>query len=228
MLGIYAIQKFSTLDFPDKLSCILWFSGCNMRCPYCYNKEVVFGKKLIEEEEVLRFLKKRKGLLDGVVFTGGEATLYKNIISFAISIKELGFDIKLDTNGINYSIVKKLVEKKLVDYIALDFKAPKEKFEYVTKTRKYDQFEKTLDFLIDSQMAFEVRTTVHTSILNEDDINKIIEVLKKKNYKGIYYLQNFFETQKETLGNIGSQKKELNLSKINRIIPIKFRNFKNN
>ena len=100
MLGIYAIQKFSTLDFPNKLSCILWFSGCNMRCPYCYNKDVVFGEKLIEEEEVLKFLKKRIGLLDGVVFTGGEATLYKNIISFATTIKELGFDIKLDTNGV--------------------------------------------------------------------------------------------------------------------------------
>ncbi|AZV47460.1 anaerobic ribonucleoside-triphosphate reductase activating protein [Nautilia sp. PV-1] len=225
MLGIYSIQKFSSLDFPGRLCAILWFSGCNMRCPYCYNKDVVFGEKQIEEDEVLEFLKKRVGLLDGVSFTGGEATLYKNIIPFSRKIKEMGFEIKLDTNGLNFDVIKQMVDENLVDYIALDFKAPPEKFETVTKSRHFDRYEKTLDFLISSNVEFEVRTTVHTDLLDENDINEIIKTLHNKGYKGIYYLQNYFESDKETLGNIGPQKRKLDTSKISGLIPVEFRNF---
>ncbi len=225
MLGIYSFQKFSSLDFPGRLAAIIWFSGCNMRCPYCYNKDVVFGQKQIEEDEFLEFLKKRVGLLDGVSFTGGEATLYKNLIPFSRKIKDLGFDIKLDTNGINFDTIKEMVNKSLVDYIALDFKAPPEKFENITKNRHYEKFEKTLDFLIESDVDFEVRTTVHTDLLDENDINEIIKILHKKVYKGTYYLQNFFETDKETIGNIGPQKRKLDTSKLLDLIPLEFRNF---
>ncbi|EDM23606.1 anaerobic ribonucleoside-triphosphate reductase activating protein [Caminibacter mediatlanticus] len=222
MLGIYAIQKFSSLDFPNRLSCILWFSGCNMRCPYCYNKDIVFGKKQIEKDEVIEFLKTRVGLLDGVVFTGGEATLYKDIVPFAKKIKNLGFEIKLDTNGINFEVIKELIDKKLVDYIALDFKAPKNKFYEITKNKNYEKFEKTLDFLINSNIKFEVRTTVHTDLLDEEDINEIIKVLKDKGYKGVYYLQNFFDV--ETLDNLPPQKRKLDTSKLIEF-PIELRNF---
>ena len=225
MLGIYSIQKFSSLDFPRKLCAILWFSGCNMRCPYCYNEDVVFGKKQIEEEEIIDFLKTRINLLDGVSFTGGEPTLYKNLVSFADKIKNLGFEIKLDTNGINVDVVKTLVKNNLVDYIALDFKAPKYKYEKITKNKNYDEFEKTLVFLIKSGINFEVRTTVHTDLLDENDINKIIDILESMNYKGIYYLQNFFESDKKTLGNIGKQSKKLDIAKLSTKIPIEFRNF---
>ncbi len=225
MLGIFSFQKFSTLDFPGRLAAIIWFSGCNMRCPYCYNKDVVFGEKRIEEDEILVFLKKRVGLLDGISFTGGEATLYKNLIPFSQKIKDLGFDIKLDTNGLNFDVIRNMVEKNLVDYIALDFKAPPEKFELITKNRHYEKFEKTLDFLIGSDVDFEVRTTVHTDLLNENDINKIIKILHQKGYKGTYYLQNYFETEKETIGNIGPQKRKLDTSKLLDLIPIEFRNF---
>jgi len=225
MLGIYSIQKFSSLDFPGKLCAILWFSGCNMRCPYCYNEDVVFGKKQIEEEEIIDFLKTRINLLDGVSFTGGEPTLYKNLVSFADKIKNLGFEIKLDTNGINVDVVKTLVKNNLVDYIALDFKAPKYKFKKITKNKNYDEFEKTLTFLIKSGINFEVRTTVHIDLLDENDINKIIDILESMNYKGIYYLQNFFESDKKTLGNIGNQSKKLDIAKLSTKIPIEFRNF---
>ncbi|NPA87389.1 MAG: anaerobic ribonucleoside-triphosphate reductase activating protein [Epsilonproteobacteria bacterium] len=225
MLGIFSFQKFSTLDFPGRLAAIIWFSGCNMRCPYCYNKDVVFGEKRIEEDEILGFLKKRVGLLDGISFTGGEATLYKNLIPFSQKIKDLGFDIKLDTNGLNFDVIRDMVEKNLVDYIALDFKAPPEKFESITKNRHYEKFKKTLDFLIGSDVDFEVRTTVHTDLLDENDINKIIKILHQKGYKGTYYLQNYFETEKETIGNIGPQKRKLDTSKLLDLIPIEFRNF---
>jgi len=225
MLGIYSIQKFSSLDFPNKLCAILWFSGCNMRCPYCYNEDVVFGQKQIEEKDVIKFLKTRIGLLDGVSITGGEATLYKNLINFLKEIKNLGFDIKLDTNGLNFDVIKKLLDLNLVDYVALDFKAPKEKFYQITKTNKYEEFEKTLELLIDSKIEFEVRTTVHTDLLDENDINKIIEILYNKGYKYKYYLQNFFDTQKGTIGNINSQKRKLDITKIKKLIPIEYRNF---
>ncbi len=225
MLGIYSIQKFSSLDFPNRLSAIVWFSGCNMRCPYCYNTDVVFGKKQIEEKEVIEFLKTRIGLLDGVSITGGEPTLYKNLINFCKKIKQLGFEIKLDTNGLNFSVIKKLLELNLVDYIALDFKSPKEKFYNITKNKNYEEFEKTLDLLINSNIEFEVRTTIHTDLLDENDINIIIDTLYKKGYKNTYYLQNFFDTQKETIGNIKPQKRKLDITKINKIIPIEFRNF---
>ena len=225
MLGIYSFQKFSTLDFPGRLAAIIWFSGCNMRCPYCYNKDVVFGQKQIEEDEILKFLKKRAGLLDGVSFTGGEATLYKNLIPFSQKIKDLGFDIKLDTNGINFDVIKDIVKQNLADYIALDFKAPPEKFESITKNKNFKKFEKTLDFLIGSDVDFEVRTTVHTDLLDENDINEIIKILHQKGYEGTYYLQNYFETEKETIGNIGPQKRKLNTSKLLDLIPLGFRNF---
>ncbi|GAX86774.1 pyruvate formate lyase activating enzyme [Lebetimonas natsushimae] len=225
MNGIYSIQKFSSLDFPGRLCAILWFSGCNMRCPYCYNKDVVFGKKQIEEDEVIDFLKTRTGLLDGVTFTGGCPTLYPNLINFSKKIKDMGFEIKLDTNGINFEILKEMKDKNLVDYIALDFKAPPEKFEQITKNRHYEKFESTLEMLINSNIEFEVRTTVHTDLLDENDINKIITILKNKGYKGTYYLQNFFETDKETIGNIGPQKRKLDLSLLDNSIPLEFRNF---
>ncbi len=225
MNGIYSIQKFSTLDFPGRLCAILWFSGCNMRCPYCYNKDVVFGKKQIEENEIIEFLKTRTGLLDGVSFTGGEPTLYNNLIDFAKKVKDMGFEIKLDTNGINPDVVKKLAENNLLDYIALDFKAPPEKFEFITKNKNWDKFFETLKYLIKKDFDFEVRTTVHTDLLNEKDINKIIDILYDLGYKGTYYLQNFFESEKETLGNVNPQKRKLDISKLNQKIPLNFRNF---
>jgi len=223
--GIYALQKFSTLDFPDKLSAIIWFSGCNMRCLYCYNKDVVFGKARYQEGEILNFLKSRVGLLDGVVITGGCATLYGNLVEFISKIKALGFAVKLDTNGLNFKVLKELIDKKLLDYVALDFKAPKSKFYEVTKSKDFESFEKSLSLLINSNIEFEVRTTVHTDLLNEDDINQIIDILKAKKYQGIYYIQNFFNSPKETIGNLKAQKRVLNLDKIDKKIKVEFRNF---
>ena len=225
MQGIYALQKFSTLDFPDKLSAIIWFSGCNMRCLYCYNKDVVFGKARYQEGEILNFLKSRVGLLDGVVITGGCATLYGNLVEFISKIKALGFAVKLDTNGLNFKVLKELIDKKLLDYVALDFKAPKSKFYEVTKSKDFESFEKSLSLLINSNIEFEVRTTVHTDLLNEDDINQIIDILKAKKYQGIYYIQNFFNSPKETIGKLKAQKRVLNLDKIDKKIRVEFRNF---
>ena len=203
---IYDITRFTHLDYPDHLSCIVWFSGCNMRCDYCYNKDIVFSKKgSYTYNDVLDFLKTRINLLEGVVLSGGEASSH-DLVLFCQKIKELGFLIKLDTNGTNYSTVKRLTELNLLDYVSLDYKAPKEKFSKITYSNKYDEFSKTLNLLIKSDIKFEARTTIHNDLLNENDINKIIDDLYQRGYNNKYFLQQFLNTE----NNIGNLKEAKN------------------
>ncbi|MCW8894387.1 anaerobic ribonucleoside-triphosphate reductase activating protein [Sulfurimonas sp.] len=191
---IYDYTPFTHLDYPNHLACIVWFSGCNMRCDYCYNKDIVFAKDgIYSYDEVLKFLKTRQNLLEAVVLSGGEASSY-DLVPFCQEIKKLGFKIKLDTNGTNYLHVKELLDLDLLDYIALDYKAPKDKFTQITHSNKYDEFSKTLDMLIQSPVNFEARTTIHSDLLNENDINIIIKDLVSRGYKEKYYLQEFLDT----------------------------------
>lgn len=229
ILPIYNITPFTMLDFPDKAACIIWFSGCNMRCPYCHNPDIVRagGKGRMSIDDVFDFLKKREGLLDGVVLSGGEATLYPDIIDFARQIKAMGFAVKLDTNGTRPKIVKQLVEENLVDYIALDYKAPRAKIKEVTSIDKFDEFEETVSFLCgQNKTPFEVRTTVHTDLLNEGDILEIAEDLKDKHYTGTYYVQNF-QGNDETLKNLPEQAGQLDIRQLTAAaaITINCRNF---
>ena len=191
---IYDITKFTHLDYPDHLAAIIWFSGCNMRCDYCYNREIVFAKNgTITMQETLDFLSSRVSLLDGVVLSGGEATAY-DLIEFCQAIKKMGFAIKLDTNGTYHNTVKTLLDLHLLDYVALDYKAPQEKFTQITHSRRYDEFSKTLDLLIASDIKFEVRTTVHSDLLSVTDINAIITDLIQRGYTKDYYIQEFLDT----------------------------------
>ena len=197
--AVYNLTPFTHIDFPNHLACIVWMVGCNMRCDYCYNNDIVFSKEgEYSFRDVLSFLEKRVGLLDGIVLSGGEASLH-NLIPFCKEIKKLGFKIKLDTNGLNFHQIKDLVELDLLDYIALDYKAPSYKFKGITHSKQFKLFSKTLDLLIKNEIKFEVRTTVHNDLLNEDDINYICTDLIKRGYDTIYYLQGFLETN----NNIG-------------------------
>jgi len=192
---IYDITKFTHLDYPDHLAAIIWFSGCNMRCDYCYNKEIVFAKNGdITIPKALDFLSSRVSLLDGVVLSGGEATAY-NLIEFCQAIKKMGFSIKLDTNGTYHNNLKQLLDLQLLDYVALDYKAPQEKFTQITHSRRYDEFSKTLDILLASDIEFEVRTTVHSDLLSVTDINAIITDLIQRGYTKDYYIQEFLDTK---------------------------------
>ena len=122
---IGGFQKCSMIDYPDKLSAIVFSQGCNFRCPYCHNPELVLPAKFnvsLKDDEIIGFLKTRIGKLDGVVLTGGEVCLQKDLIQFAEKIKDLGFLIKLDTNGSKPDVVEKFLDKKLVDYFAMDIK----------------------------------------------------------------------------------------------------------
>ena len=132
-MKIGGIQKTSLLDYPDTISAIIWTIGCNFRCPFCYNKDIVFGKvETISEEEVISFLEKRKGLLEGLVISGGEPLMQKDIVQFAEKVKKLGYLIKIDTNGMYPDKLRQLIDKKLIDYIAMDIKAPKNKYDNLT------------------------------------------------------------------------------------------------
>jgi len=188
---IYSITPFTLLDFPDKTACILWYAGCNMRCLYCYNPDIVLGKGKLSIDDALAFLKTRRNLLDGVVMSGGECTSHKTIIPLLQEIKKLGFLVKIDTNGSNPKVLKYLIENSLVDYVALDFKAAINKFKLITKSDNYNDFIETLITLIKSKISFEVRTTIHSDLLKINDIQEMIDVLECYNYSGIYYLQHY-------------------------------------
>jgi pyruvate formate lyase activating enzyme len=188
---IYSITPFTMLDYPDHTACILWFAGCNMRCLYCYNPQIVQGKGKLTFKHALDFLATRKNLLDGVVLSGGECTLHKGILNLAKAIKKLGYLIKIDTNGSNPATIKKMIQEKLVDYIALDYKAPANSFSYVTQSALFDKFEQSLKFLISSSLPFEVRTTFHEKLMNLNDLKFMIKYLDEHQYSGNFYIQHF-------------------------------------
>ncbi len=172
-----------------------------MRCNYCYNKDIVFAKDgAYSYADILKFLKTRVNLLDAVVLSGGEATSH-NLVEFCLEIKKLGFKIKLDTNGTHFEKVKELCELNLLDFIALDYKAPKDKFTQITHSNRYDEFSKTLDFLLESSVDFEVRTTLHNDLLTPTDINKIMQDLVQRGYNKNYYIQKFQDTG-ENIANL--------------------------
>ncbi len=198
---IYSLTPFTLLDYPHKSACILWFAGCNMRCLYCYNPEIVLGKGSVSIAEILDFLKSRQHLLDAVVFSGGECTLHKSIISLIEKIKKMGFLVKVDTNGSAPNTLKQLLDNNQIDYIALDYKATKSKFKNSTQSDLYDSFEKTLDLILEYQIDFEVRTTYHSNLLTEEDLKEMVSFLESKKYVGNYYIQ-FFKNNVNTLGKL--------------------------
>ena len=202
---ISGIKKTSLLDYPDKISAIVFTQGCNFRCGYCHNPGLlqVNSKKDIYSVDVFfEFLKNRVGKLDGVVITGGEATLQKDLIPFMQEVKNLGFLIKLDTNGYRPDVVQDVINQGLVDYFAMDIKAPLDKYSFVTNVDiDTDKIVKSIDLIMKSNIPYEFRTTVMKSQLSYEDFEKIGELIKGADK---YYLQKFeakTEILDETLKN---------------------------
>ena len=219
---IYNITPFTTTDYKDHLSCVAWFNSCNMRCQYCYNPDIVNSKSgLYTVEDLLIFLNKRVGLLDAVVLSGGEATIH-DLLPVCKEIKKLKYKIKLDTNGSNPKQLEELINHKLLDYIAIDFKAPKDKFKLITKSQQYDNFIKSLRILEKSKIKYEVRTTLHNDLLDEDDINEMQDVLLSNNYEDDFYIQKFLEV--ENIGNLKASNYMFDNSKLNSDLNIIWRN----
>lgn len=226
---VAGIEQFSMLDFKDKLCGILFYCGCNFHCPYCYNAEITKRNiKTLSEEEVKDFLKSRIGKLDGIVFSGGECTLWdEKLLEDIVFTKNLGYEIKVDTNGSNPSLIQKLIEQRLVDYVALDFKCPEEKMKtFMSLSKFYYNFKQTFNILNNSKIPFETRTTVHTSIIDEDDINDILKTLEQWNYKGNHYIQFFFQPPENVklLGKIKKPMRHFDTTKITSSIPVMYRN----
>ncbi len=203
---IGGFQKVSLIDYPGKMVAIVFTLGCNFNCPYCHNRELIFANKfpkdrLIDEKEIFNFLKRRKGLLEGVSITGGEPTLQPDLIDFISKIKEMGFLVKLDSNGTNPDVLEKLIKNKQVDYLAMDIKAPLRFKDYqkISKIKNEKLFEKVLKsvkLILNSGIDFEFRTSLTQGLLNKEDI---IDIAKSIKSDKPYYLQNYINPQKEEL-----------------------------
>ncbi len=216
------ITPFTLTDYANHPACVLWFAGCNMRCAYCYNGSIIFAKQSILNDEIKAFLHSRIGKLDGVVFSGGECTFCPKFFELVTLAKELRFLVKIDTNGTNFSAIKTLVDNKMADFFALDFKGLEKKFELITATKLFSEFEKSFDFLLENSVNFELRTTFHSSLLNEKDIEEMSVWAYKKGYKDTYFIQNFLNSA-PSLKNLAKSQK-CDLSKINSPLKIEIRN----
>jgi pyruvate formate lyase activating enzyme len=197
MASIKGLQKTSLVDFPPYLSCTIFISTCNFKCGFCYNVDLVKDSKEINEiseEEILKFLEKRKKVLDGVCITGGEPTLYKNLKEFVEKIKKLNYKVKLDTNGTNPKILKELIKEDLLDYIAMDIKSSKERYEKAAGCKvDLKKIQESIDLIRNSKLKYEFRTTIHPSIFDEKDALSIGKWLKNSKK---YAIQQF--TKKQT------------------------------
>lgn len=185
------IEKLSLVDFDQKLSCTLFTNGCNFKCPFCHNSPLIItNNKLIDWQTIKDYLISRKNLLDAVVITGGEPTLHKNLKQYLKEIKELGYIIKLDTNGSNPDILKELIKEQLIDYIAMDIKSSFSNYLEVidNKNINLDLIKESINIIKTSNIKYEFRTTLVKEYHNEEQIKEIQELLKGTNK---LYLQKF-------------------------------------
>ncbi len=195
-MQIGGLQKTTLIDYPGKVACTVFCVGCNFRCPWCYNPELVLPREIkkhpkIIESEFFKFLKSRKGLIEGVVISGGEPTIHKDLSQLCKKIKKIGFSVKLDTNGSNPKMLKKLINNKLVDYVAMDVKAPLNSQKYnkaVGKKINLKKLMESIKIIKESGVNYEFRTTLVPSINNLDDI---VEIAKEIFPAKRYFLQNF-------------------------------------
>lgn len=191
-MRISGFQKFSMIDFNDKLCAVVFTQGCNFQCPYCHNPELVpmlSNKELIPQEDLLNFLKSRLGKLDAVVITGGEPLLQKNLIPFLNKIKDLGYLIKLDTNGLLHRNLKIALESGLIDYVAMDIKSTLKDYENVVQVKVAEEnLRKSIELIKDSGIDHEFRTTVVEGLVTIDMVKEIAETLVNDSN---YYIQNF-------------------------------------
>ena len=212
-LPIVSITPFTLQDFPGRAACILWFTGCNFRCPYCHNPDLALGMGTrVEWGQIERFLKSRVGLLEGVVFSGGECCLDPVVIELARRVKALGFELKVDTNGSRPEIVKELVVEELVDTFAIDFKAPLERYGEVAKWGAVEKWKQSIQIIVEAGVDLEIRTTVHSDLLHEGDVNLMMNELVDLGYRGRYYVQNFNEG--ETLDGLAKPEKRFDVGSL--------------
>jgi len=193
---IGGLHKSSLIDYPGKISCIIFLSGCNFDCPYCHNPELANGGSpssvFLSEDLIFDFLESRKGFLDGVVISGGEPTLQKGLISFCEKIRLLGYPIKLDTNGSRPEVIKGLIDKDLISYIAMDIKtALLNYFSLIKDDSSPDNILSSIRIIMESEIDYEFRTTCIKSLVDEKTVESISHLI---NGSKLYALQQFSKT----------------------------------
>ncbi len=199
-MKIGGLQKVTLIDYPGKVACTVFLSGCNFRCPFCYSPELVLPEEIkkhpvIREEDFFDFLSEKKGLLDACVICGGEPTIYGDeLIDFCKKIKEMGFFIKLDTNGSNPDLLIKLIP--LIDYVAMDIKAPlNEDYKKFSGVDCLDKIKKSIEIIKKSGIDYEFRTTI-----TDHSINDIVEIAKYISPAKKYFLQRFVDEKENISG----------------------------
>jgi len=184
------------IEYPGEISAIAFTQGCNFRCPYCYNPELVdpdLYRECISEEVVFSFLERRKGKLDAVTITGGEPTIQHDLIDFIKCVRKIGYLIKLDTNGSYPDVLEKLISGQLVDYIAMDIKGPLHKYKTVTKSKiDEDKIRQSIEMIMKAGVPYEFRTTIPKKLLHEDDLLEMGKLLRNASR---YILQQFIPTR---------------------------------
>lgn len=190
---INGFNKTTLLDYPGHLAATIFLGGCNFRCPFCHNASLVLSAEIqpiISKDEIFATLKKRVRILEGVCITGGEPTLYAGLYDFIKQIKDLGFLVKLDTNGSNPHIISKLLEDKLIDYLAMDIKNSKEKYATTTgiKNINTDKISESISLLLNSNIDYEFRTTAVKNFHENSDFLSIGQWINNAN---AYYIQAF-------------------------------------
>lgn len=195
---IGGLQKLTLIDYPGEIAAVVFTQGCNFKCHFCYNPMLVVpnytgsiqkNHSLIKESDFFAFLKNRKNKLDAVVISGGEPTIHKDLPEFIKKIKKLGFKIKLDTNGTNPKMLKNIINNKLINYIAMDLKAPPEKYKKTTNSKNnLSNILESIKIIMTSNIDYEFRTTIVPKLLKHADIDKMGKTIKgAKNW----YLQKF-------------------------------------
>ena len=180
-MDFVGIDKFSLLDYEDKVSCVLFSKACNFRCPFCHNGTTVLeADTFIPFDDILAYLRSRTGLIDAVVVSGGEPTLMGDLKEKITKLKEMGFLIKLDTNGTNPEVIKDLYESHLIDYVAMDIKNSFEKYPLTVGMKVVDinKIKESINYLMTSGIDYEFRTTLIDEYHNEEDIKEISEMIK--------------------------------------------------
>jgi pyruvate formate lyase activating enzyme len=189
-MKIGGFQKTSLLDYPDRISAIVWTSGCNFRCPFCYNRKLALGTaELFPQDEIVSFLSKRKELLEGVVISGGEPLLQDDLVDFLKRVKDLRLLVKVDTNGAFPERLDELLEQQLVDYVAMDVKAPKRKYQELSGiTVDLSKIDASINLIKNKAQAYEFKTTFVPGFLTKEDIMEIAEWIKGAD---AFFLQQF-------------------------------------
>lgn len=191
-MKISGFQKLTLLDFPGRTACTVFTHGCNLRCPFCHNAPLVTRKDDSEftEEEFFNYISKRKGIIDGVAITGGEPLLHKDVFDFIARIHDLGFSVKLDTNGFFPSLLFDIIKSGNVSYIAMDIKNTPEKYGATTGIEgiSIDNVYKSIDHIIHSCLEYEFRTTAVAEFHNPEDFTVIAEMIEGAD---VYYIQKF-------------------------------------